>query len=359
MKKLLLGFLLVSPVVVSGSFKTFFKSTQVQQVVKKLPLVYNPLYNISILPFGLESRVHPFDGKKYGTVVNYLIDKGLISRNQIVDAVEVTDEQLLRVHTARYLDDLRNNSSAKMAAITEVGLIGSLPNWYTRNRLVKPMRLATGGTVQAMHLALQHGWAINMGAGYHHATAEVANGGFCVFADIPLAAHEAFDAGVERVLIVDLDAHRGNGHEEILAQDNRVFIFDMYNGLAYPGIKSEKEKIDFDYPIYNKIQDVEYLAMLQSNLPVAIEQCKPQLIIYNAGTDIFENDPLGGMGVSKKGIIERDAFVFAQARLHNIPIVMVLSGGYTSESAGIIGESIENLMKSGIVKMADNQGDNN
>ena len=101
------------------------------------------------------------------------------------------------------------------------------------------MRLATGGTVQAMHLALEHGWAINVGAGYHHAKA---GNGNCALADIPLAVLQAFDAGIERVLIVDLDAHRGNGHEAILAKDDRVFIFDIYNGWAYPGPASLSEK---------------------------------------------------------------------------------------------------------------------
>lgn len=347
MKKILLSLLFIialSAGIAAGWDKIFFKNAPVQQYAKKLPIVYSDSYNISLLPFALEQYIHRFDGKKYGKVVKYLINKNLITKNQLVDAIEITDEELLRVHTVHYLNDLKNNSSIKMAAIAEVPLIRYFPNWYTFNRLIKPMRMATGGTIQAMHLALQYGWAINIGGGYHHATAEVKQTGFCVFADIPLAAYEAFDAGVKRILIIDLDAHRGNGNEELLAKDNRVFIFDIYNARIYPGPKPVKEKINFDFPVYHRIKNAEYLTILKKNLPQAIVQSKPQLIIYNAGTDIFIGDPLGGMAITKKGIIERDLFIFQQARLHNIPILMVLSGGYTPESAGIIGESIENII---------------
>ena len=101
--------------------------------------------------FGQNDCFNPFDGSEYSKVVKYLVIKGLINRDQIVDAVEVTDEQLLRVHTKGYLDAL-NNHSATMTHIAAVPPISYLPNKYVFNRLVKPMRLATGGTVQAMHL---------------------------------------------------------------------------------------------------------------------------------------------------------------------------------------------------------------
>jgi len=355
-----IGLMLISSVAwLSFKTKANDKIMTQQALAPRLPIVYSDSYDISLLPKILQWFFHSFDGRKYSKVVKYLIDKHCITENQIVPAIEVTNNQLSRIHTSNYMNDLENNTAIKMAAIAEVPLIGLLPDKYVFNRLVKPMRMATGGTIQAMHLALQYGWAINLSGGYHHATIEVERGGFCALADIPLAIYEAFDVGVKRVLIVDLDAHRGNGHEEILAQDNRVFIFDMYRAGIYPGPKTLKEKINFDYPISNKIKDKEYLGLLKNKLPKAIEQCNPELMMYNAGTDIFEKDDLGQMGVTKQGIIERDAFVFQQAKLHNIPIVMVLSGGYTSESARIIGESIENLMKSGMLKMPNNQEQKN
>src|SRR5438128_8005001 len=106
----------------------------------------------------------------------------------------------------------------------------------------------------------------------------------------------------------------------------------------------------YDYPVnMHSANDTTYQSLLTKNLPYAIEKTKPELIIYNAGSDIYEKDPLGHMNVTKQGIITRDVYVFGLAKQNKIPIVMTLSGGYTSESAEIIGESIENIIK----KMAE------
>ncbi len=87
------------------------------------------------------------------------------------------------------------------------------------------------------------------------------------------------------------------------------------------------------------------MSILKNELPKAIETVKPDLIIYNAGSDIFEKDPLGKMRVTKQGIEERDFFVFSEALINKTPILMVLSGGYNAESAHIVGLSIENILK--------------
>ena len=151
--------------------------------------------------------------------------------------------------------------------------------------------------------------------------------------------------GNAKILIVDLDAHQGNGHESIHAKDKRVKIFDVYSGNNYPGDEAAKEAIDFNYPVKHGIRDAEYLSLLHVELPKAINQVNPDLIVYNAGTDIFEGDPLGRMSISEGGIMKRDEFVFRLAQEKKIPILMVLSGGYSSDSARIIGKSLENVLK--------------
>jgi histone deacetylase 11 len=84
-------------------------------------------------------------------------------------------------------------------------------------------------------------------------------------------------------------------------------------------------------------------------LPQALDEFKPQFIIYNAGTDILAGDGLGRLNVSAQGIIERDQIVFQQARKRNIPMLMILSGGYTLQSAGVISKSIANLKDKGLI----------
>ena len=293
---------------------------------QKLPLVYHNDYNIGF--FGLEN-LHPFDSKKYGKIYKYLIDKVGIDKNQFHKPEEVTDEQLKKVHSQAYLKTLHDSASKTFAQISEVPLLRFLPNFITRKKALRPMRLATGGTLKATELAFKHGWAINLSGGYHHAKRDK-GGGFSAYADIPLAAYNVFEKDPNaKIMIVDLDAHQGNGHEAILGPDKRVTIFDVYNGTIYPQDHQVKRYIRFDYPVEPHIQDNAYLKIISEKLPEAIDVVKPDLIIYIAGTDIFEKDPLGQMGISKDGIKKRDEFVFNQALSKKIPIVMVLLDSQT------------------------------
>lgn len=307
----------------------------------KLPIVFHKKYDISF--WGLEGFLHSFDSKKYGKIYNYLVNTLNIPSDAFYIPEKVSTEDLLKVHTQSYLNTL--DYSSTLAKITEVSLLGYIPNFLLQSHLLDPMRYATQGTVMAASLALEHAWAINLSGGYHHAKAH--NGeGFCVYADIPLACKVILEQHPEyKILIVDLDAHQGNGHEMICASDPRIAIMDMYNFHNYPHDLEAKKHITFDYPLKPYIEDEEYLLILKSALPAAINQLKPNLIIYNAGTDIFEKDRLGRLSISEQGIIERDAFVFITAQEFNIPVAMVLSGGYTAESASIISKSIENILK--------------
>lgn len=146
-----------------------------------------------------------------------------------------------------------------------------------------------------------------------------------------------------RILVVDLDAHQGNGVTQIARNQKNIFIFDMYNGDTWPGDFVEKERIDFDYPLKAYMKDEEYLSLLAKELPKAIDSVKPDLIIYNAGTDIYFKDTIGALGITAQGITKRDEIVFENALNRNIPITMVFSGGYHTDSALIISESLKNL----------------
>lgn len=312
-----------------------------------LPIVYHPFYDIS---FPILSSLHPFDGAKYSKVFNSLSKKQGFTLKDVYIPQMVSEQDLQKVHSKAYLDSLQ--SSQVIARIAEIGLMRFIPQSILDHFMLRPMRLATGGTVLAADLALKYGWSVNLSGGYHHAKAH--NGeGFCVYADIPLAIYKVWEKNPNlKVMVIDLDAHQGNGHESILKNDPRVSIFDIYNACLYPQDKEAMQYITYNYPItmyrypyFKRINDADYLNILKQELPRALDEAKPDLIIYNAGTDIYEKDPLGFMGVSKKGIIARDQFVFEQALQRNIPITMVLSGGYTKESAEIIGDSLNNVLR--------------
>lgn len=306
----------------------------------KVPIIFSKHYDITLL--GLQ-RLHPFDSEKYGRVYQYLVNKVGIDTNRFHVPEIVSEKDLLSVHTKEYLSSL--NKSINIARVAELMLISLVPNFILQSRVLKPMKYATGGTILGCRLAMEYGWAINLSGGYHHAKSESGDG-FCFFADIPIAVYKLFEKNPElSIMIIDLDAHQGNGYASIFKDDSRIHIFDVYNEEIYPQDLEAKRYIEFDYPIKSYIEDKEYLSLLEREIGSSMEKSKPDLIIYNAGTDILRGDPLGCMSISECGIIKRDETVFRNALNNKIPVLMVLSGGYTKKSAKVIGRSIENILR--------------
>ena len=309
------------------------------QTEEKLPIVYSDQYNISFN--GLE-KLHPFDSKKYGRVFEMLSERIGFSNTDVHEPEAITDDELLEIHQPEYLASLKNSST--VAQIAEVDILGLLPNSLLQSGLLTPMRYATAGTLMGADLALKHGWAINLSGGYHHAKRD-SGSGFCFFADIPLAVMKLHKAkpGI-KILIIDLDAHQGNGVSDSLQSISDVSILDVYNKQIFPDDKEAQRHVRFRRPVPEYIEDADYLSLVGQVVPDAMDACEADFVIYNAGTDIYQEDPLGAMDISREGIIKRDEIVFSSAIDRDIPVLMLLSGGYTKTSASIIADSIENLI---------------
>ncbi|XP_008408590.1 histone deacetylase 11 isoform X1 [Poecilia reticulata] len=310
-----------------------------------LPIVYHPDYNITFM--GLE-KLHPFDSGKWGKVIRFLKEEQFITDENIVEAREASEEDLLVAHTKRYLSSLK--WSFVVATITEIPPLVILPNCLVQQKVLRPLRTQTGGTIMAGKLAVERGWAINVGGGFHHCSGDK-GGGFCAYADITLAVKFLFERveGISRATIIDLDAHQGNGHERDFLGDTRVFIMDMYNHNIYPGDghakRAIKRKVELDWGT----EDSEYLQKVELHSEGALNEVRPDIIVYNAGTDILDGDPLGGLSISPQGIVKRDEIVFRAAKQRGIPILMVTSGGYQKKTARIIADSILNLRQQGLI----------
>ncbi|XP_067683770.1 histone deacetylase 11-like isoform X2 [Haliotis asinina] len=312
---------------------------------KQWPIVYAAEYNISFL--GLE-KLHPFDAGKWGRIFEFLKESKMVREETIVKPQEATEDDLLVVHTRNYINSLK--WSMNVAGITEVPPVALLPNFVVQKRVLRPFRHQTGGSILAAKLAMDRGWAINIGGGFHHCSAE-RGGGFCAYADITLSIKFLFEKveGVAKVMIVDLDAHQGNGHERDFMDDDRVYIMDVYNRGIYPHDGFAKRAIKRKVELNHFTDDVDYLDAVKKNLKASLEDFTPDIIVYNAGTDILEGDPLGNLSVTDEGIILRDEMVFAKARELNIPIFMLTSGGYTRGTARIIADSILNLRQKKLI----------
>lgn len=307
--------------------------------------MYSPRYNITFM--GLE-KLHPFDAGKWGKVINFLKEEKLLSDGMLVEAREASEEDLLVVHTRRYLNELK--WSFVVATITEIPPVIFLPNFLVQRKVLRPLRTQTGGTIMAGKLAVERGWAINVGGGFHHCSSD-RGGGFCAYADITLAIKFLFERveGVSRATIIDLDAHQGNGHERDFMGDRRVYIMDVYNRHIYPGDRFAKEAIRRKVELEWGTEDEEYLEKVERNVRRSLQEHLPDVVVYNAGTDVLEGDRLGGLSISPAGIVKRDEVVFRLVRAHDIPILMVTSGGYQKRTARIIADSILNLHDLGLI----------
>ena len=238
----------------------------------------------------------------------------------------------------------KHNYSLFVCSYVELPLC-FLPGWFLRSQLLEPMLLGSKGSVDAACLAMTRGWAINLSGGFHHATRS-SGGGFCIFPDITFVSHFLRKIyGISKIMIIDLDAHQGNGHERDHAKEENTFIIDAYNHRIYPGDELAMEAIKADIHVDYTDSDKEYLAKVDSAVHESIGIFQPEFVIYNAGTDCLVGDPLGCLGVSQEGIIKRDELIFKHCMDKKVPVVMLMSGGYQQSNAEVISDSIANLVK--------------
>jgi histone deacetylase 11 len=313
--------------------------------------VFSSRYDLSML--GLE-RLHPFDAHKYGRAWALLKRKlnGDLERYWLDPKEPASDELLLRIHTKKYLASLR--SSATVARALELWPARFVPNSLLQFGALTPMRFAVQGTVLAAEVALRtRGMVMNFGGGFHHAFRDHGEG-FCIYADMALAIAEQRSAGRlgpdDPVMVIDLDAHRGNGFEDIVEPDRAVHVFDVYNSQIYPGLLPhwDPETKPFIIPVLPMTNDADYRNILTTDLPRFFDQVgSAKLAFYNAGTDIVSGDPIGRLDVSPAGVAARDRLVIDMLASRHIPTVIVPSGGYTKISHKLIAEMALYLVQPG------------
>jgi len=286
----------------------------------RVAIVYSKHYQINMA--GLE-RLHPFDIGKYAKIYLKLQTEGLIRPGDVFVPAPVTDEQVLLVHTPRFLASLRR--PAAVARYLEAPAVAALPAGVVDAGLLGAFRHSTGGTIEAARRALKAGIAINIGGGYHHAKPH-AGEGFNVYNDLAIAIRALRRQGlIRRALVVDLDVHQGNGTAEIFAGDDDVFTFSMHQGDIYP---IPKARSDLDVELPAGMGDEAYLKLLRRHLGRVLGRARPDIVLLQAGCDTLGGDPLSGLRMTHEGIVRRDAMVIDACAAMDIPVVMTLGGGY-------------------------------
>jgi acetoin utilization deacetylase AcuC-like enzyme len=249
---------------------------------------------------------------------------------RVVEPRPATREELLRVHDEAYVASIEavDGRAAMLDADT-----------FTSPESVEIARLAAGAAVQAMEHALDTGetaFALVRPPG-HHAERDKAMG-FCLFNNVAVAAAAALARGLERVAIVDIDVHHGNGTQWMFYDSPRVFYMSTHQFPFYPGTGAADEigagegrGYTLNLPLPAGARDADYELAYQ-DIAEALERYAPQLLLISAGYDAHFEDPLASMRVSTDGYAMIVDSLRRAARTSRCPIALVTEGGYDLEA---------------------------
>jgi len=260
---------------------------------------------------------HKFPINKFGELANYLISNNIVKNFHKPYPCSV--ETLKFAHSDKYIQNILNKT-LNIQGVKKIGfpLVDSV---------VKRSLVATGGTVLASKLAINYGISCNTAGGSHHANYNE-GAGYCVFNDVAVAAHYLMNRGLaNKILIVDLDVHQGNGNSDIFKENKNVFTFSMHSKSNYP---AKKSKSDIDVELEDNLEDQTYIKKLKYYLG-ELNKENFDFVFYIAGVDVHFNDRLGKLKISDEGIRLRDEIVVENFFSKKITLCGVLGGGYNKD----------------------------
>jgi acetoin utilization deacetylase AcuC-like enzyme len=273
-------------------------------------IVYHDKYDLNLGP-------HVFPSQKFRLIAETLLREGIATRKDFLQAIPASDEDILRVHTPEWLGKLKTGKLTP----SDVMLL-EIP--YSPG-LVEAVWLAAGGSILAGQCALRDGFGANLGGGFHHAYPDHGEG-FCAIHDVAVAIRcLQADGAIRKAMVVDTDVHHGNGTAAIFRDDPCVFTISIHQENNYP---AHKPPSNIDLHMMDRVDDEEYLRALVPAVQKALDEFRPDLMFYVGGADPFCEDQLGGLSLSKRGLMERDSRVFEEARSRGVPVATTLAGGY-------------------------------
>ena len=271
--------------------------------------------------------------RKFGLVREAIESCGVPA--EIVEPVRASNEQLLRVHTPEYVRAIETGEPRALAQSQKFP-------WSPD--LAEAVRWTNGGCIAALYSALDDGVAGNLASGFHHAHADHGEG-FCTFNGLVLALEDArARKRIARGLVLDMDLHYGNGTASLLATRPWAHQLSIYGNwykanLAHKDVESERAPDTanaWSIPVPNGASGDEYVDFVRRSLEGAIDRAKPDVLLYQAGADPYQEDPYSPLKVDHEALRARDTFVFETARALGLPVMWVLAGGYTPDVTKVV-----------------------
>ncbi|MBT8044317.1 MAG: histone deacetylase [Verrucomicrobiae bacterium] len=277
----------------------------------------------SDLDFNLDlPEDHPFPGDKYSTSRDMLLQNGVLRPEEIIDVSQTDLHVLKRVHEGEYLSKIYHGA----LDLREQAALGLPAN----PQLFARCATEAEATRQTCHAALAEGVAVCLAGGTHHAF-KGRGEGFCVFNDVAIAVRDLQEKrpGI-RIMIVDTDAHQGNGTNSLLQTDPRVFTYSIHVGQSATTTTPVDGSMDVETVRY--VEGDMYLKQLFSTLASALDVFNPDLVIWVAGADNHSNDLLGNMMLSVSDMQRRDDVIIRAFIKNRIPLAILYGGGYNRHS---------------------------
>ncbi|NRA29591.1 MAG: histone deacetylase [Parvularculaceae bacterium] len=260
---------------------------------------------------------HRFPGQKYRLLEEKLLRDGTVAPGQLRIAPIAADEVILSVHTESYLRSLEDGS-IDHRAMRRIGFPWS-------EQIPRRGRRTVGGALAAGREALRTGLCGQLAGGTHHAHPDF-GAGFCIFNDQAVVATVLLNEGlVDRVAVIDLDVHQGDGNAAVLAPREDCLVLDVYGEKNFP---FRKVPADINIPLPDATEDEAFLRAIDERLE-DVWAFKPDLVLYQAGVDPLTEDKLGRLNISFDGLRARDEMILNGCRKRGIPCSMAIGGGYS------------------------------
>ena len=307
-----------------------------------MKIIYNKHYNYKL---GLLKYLHPFEGMKFKSIhdgLKHRNDIEFITPNAPVE-MEVIDSFLSSMMRKKVRDEVF------IFRAMEVPRIPLIPFSYLDRKILTPMRWGVAGTLLAAESALQDGglyW--NLSGGYHHAMPQNMEG-FCIYNDVGICYQQLLSDGrltpEDKVLIIDTDAHHGNGNAYTFLENSNVTILDIYNAGIYPRSDFSRQRVDIPVPLIPGTEGDTYLESFKEALEKLSDDYRLAFVV--AGTDVVSTDKLGGLNLSIEDVAEREKLTVQTLQARSIPTVILGGGGYSKDSAKCVISAIQACVELG------------
>jgi len=285
-------------------------------------LIFSPRFAEHTPPPG-----HPERPERAGVFAR-VADEFRAAGGTVVEPAPAAVADLARIHRAAHIDQIAG--TAGRAAMLD-------PDTFTSPASYEIARLAAGAAIDAARHAWRTGepaLALVRPPGHHAEPDRVM--GFCLFNNIAIAAAALRADGVERVAIVDIDVHHGNGTQVAFYDDPAVLFISSHQFPYYPGSGAADETgegpgrgFTVNVPLSAGATDADYRAAYESLVVPALDRFRPQILLVSAGFDAHQRDPLAGMRMTASGYATVIGLIRAAAGRHaGGRLALVTEGGY-------------------------------